>query len=258
VLGTTLLTVVPVAALAGRGMRIGTVAALNLAQISEFSLVIVAVGVAYEHVNEELQTLVLVSMLMAAVLSTYAITYSAPLARWLLRGLARLGADEARAEGAGPDGAARDIVLLGCFREGLALLDRIDEQWPDLRGRVAVLDFNPELREVLEPRGYDWRYADLGNAEALSHLGIGHANLVIASIPDSFLKGTSNLEILRRVAPIAPHARLVMTAETEQQAEELLSAGAHEAVVVSRAAGDCLFDALSRWPGVVAPHARPG
>jgi hypothetical protein len=89
-------------------------------------------------------------------------------------------------------------------------------------------------------------------------MGIGHANLVIASIPDSFLKGTSNLEILQRVAPLAPHARLVMTAETEQQAEELLSAGAHEAVVVSRAAGDRLFDALARWPGVVAPEARRG
>jgi hypothetical protein len=64
--------------------------------------------------------------------------------------------------------------------------------------------------------------------------------------------------MLRRVAPLAPHARLVMTAETEGQCEELLAAGAHEAVVVSRAAGDRLFDVLARWPGARGSPARRG
>jgi len=261
VLVTTVATVVPAAALSGRGLRIGTVAALNLSQISEFSLVIVAVGVSLGHVNETLQALVLTAMLLASVLSTYAITYSARLAAVLLRAAAALGIREPAADdlGAVHGGGTRDIVLLGCFREGLALLERIDGERPDLRGRIAVFDFNPDLGPLLEARGYDWRYADLAHPETLAHLGIGDAALVISAIPDSFLKGTTNLLLLEHVSQLAPRARLVMTAETQRQAEDLLTAGAHETVVLSRAAGDRLFQALARWPGVASrlPSPRP-
>ena len=259
VLVTTVATVVPAAVFSGRGLRIGTVAALNLSQISEFSLVIVAVGVSLGHVNETLQALVLTAMLLAAVLSTYAITYSARLAPALLRVAAALGIREPAADelGAVHGGGTRDIVVLGCFREGLALLERIDGEQPDLRRRIAVFDFNPDLGPALEARGYDWRYADLAHPETLAHLGIGEAALVIATIPDSFLKGTTNLRLLEHVSQLAPRARLVMTAETQRQAEELVTAGAHETVVVSRAAGDRLFEALARWPGVARRLPSP-
>lgn len=68
-----LLTVAVTARLLGMGLRTGLVSATNLSQVSEFSLVILALGKGYGHVGPELQALVLTGMLAASVSSTYLI-----------------------------------------------------------------------------------------------------------------------------------------------------------------------------------------
>src|SRR5918996_2618249 len=67
--------------------RTAGVVAINLAQISEFSLVIVALGVSLGHVSPSLVSLVLYTLLLTAVISTYAIRWNHRLATGLARAL---------------------------------------------------------------------------------------------------------------------------------------------------------------------------
>ncbi len=254
ILVTRIVTVLPATWLLGQGLRTGAAAALNLAQISEFSLVILALGVGFGHVTAELQSAVLPAMLLAAVLSTYLITFNDPLSRLLVGAARRLGARErGGSEGvAAAHDAARDIVLLGCFREGLALLERIEAERPDLKRRILVIDFNPELQERLEASGFAWAYGDLANPETLTHLGLAHARVVISTIPDSFLKGTTNRELMLFAQQIAPAAQFIVTAEDERGAGELHALAAADVVVPAAATADRLVGLLKARVG------RPG
>lgn len=242
VLATRLISVVPAAWVAGTGLRIGLVTALNLAQVSEFALVIVSIGAGYGHVSPQLQSTVLGTMLVASVLSTYVIQYNDRLARALTPLCARLGLTDQTSAPAPVEGKCeRDIVVLGCFREGDSFLEVLAEKAPDLKERVLVVDFNPAVRDRLEARGFTWVYGDLAHPQTLEHLGVDRASVIICSIPDTFLKGTNNRTLLAHLRHLAPHARAVMSADDQAEAIALLERGAAKVMVPARVAGKGLY-----------------
>ncbi|MBI4425694.1 MAG: cation:proton antiporter [Elusimicrobia bacterium] len=247
VFASRLLSVVPPARALGMGLRTGFVTAVNLSQISEFSLVILGLGAGYGHVSPSLQSTVLTAMLLASIVSTYLIQFNDALARLGLRLAAAFGLKDAPRRGeASPAsaGAARDIVVLGYFRESAALLDRIERDDPGLRERILVVDFNPTARGRLEARGFRWVYGDLAHPQTLHHLGIEHARLVFSSVSDTFLKGTTNRRLLGHLKHLAPQARLIMTADDDAEAERLLRTGAQRVVVPSSLAAGRVLELM--------------
>ncbi|HVN84978.1 MAG TPA: cation:proton antiporter [Candidatus Binatia bacterium] len=247
VLVSRLVTLIPLSWVTGTGLRMGILTGLNLAQISEFSLVILALGAGYGHVSSGIQSLVLLSMLLTSVLATYLILYNAQLAGLILTMIERLGLHESghadERHGAPED--RRDIVVLGCFREGEALLDLVAERAPELSRRILVVDYNPLLERKLSPKGFRWVYGDLAHPETLEHLGIEHAATIICPISDTFLKGTTAQRLLRHVKQLAPSAALVMTADDEATAAALQRAGAAYIIRPPRLAADHLFALLA-------------
>lgn len=145
-------------------------------------------------------------------------------------GLGRLfGSEVARVEEHGrPEGhgAVGDVFLLGVSREGLALMQHLDRRAPIWKSRIVAIDFNPEMLDRLGSYGIAWYYGDIANAETLRHAGIERATIVISGISDWFLKGTSNVQLLRQARGLAPAARVMVTADSAGEAEQLYAAGA--------------------------------
>jgi len=81
------------------------------------------------------------------------------------------------------------------------------------------------MRE-LQRRGIKVIYGDIAHADTLHHAGIEEAELVVSSITDDVLRGTSNLRLLRNVRNSAPHARVVLTTDHIPQALKFYEAGA--------------------------------
>lgn len=247
VFATRLLTVAVTARALGMGLRTGLVTAANLSQVSEFSLVILALGAGYGHIGPELQTLVLTAMLAASVSSTYLILFNDRLARAVMTVLRKIGLEELcedlEHKGTHNHGD-RDIVLLGCFRAGEVLVDLIHREAPELKKRILVVDYNPVIRAGLEKRGFHWAYGDLAHPETLRHLHVEGAAVVVCSIPDIFLKGTSNQKLLGQLKQLAPRARWIMTADDAQSADKLRAAGAHDAVTSAELAGARFYELL--------------
>ncbi len=84
------LAVVPVTYLVGNGLYAGAVTALNLAQISEFSLVILTLGAGYHHVSEHLSAVVLTAMILTSLIAPYLIGSNDRIARFLIRPFERM------------------------------------------------------------------------------------------------------------------------------------------------------------------------
>ncbi|MCB1172983.1 MAG: cation:proton antiporter [Leptospiraceae bacterium] len=242
-----LLTIAPVAWLSGLGLRNGLVTALNLSQVSEFSLVIFALGMGYAHISSEVQAFVLTAMLLASLISTYAIRYNDTLARFISRLTALAGVRESSrsseadpAEGAG-HGHGRDIVVLGYYRIGRAFIDKLESYCPALINRTMVVDFNPEFRKRLEDHGFQWEYGDLANPDSLTHIGIQDARLILVTVSDVFLKGTTTRRLLSRLREINPLARHVLVADEPADYQLLKDLGAAHVLIPGQIAGTELF-----------------
>ena len=215
--------------------RTAGVVAINLSQISEFSLVIVALGVGHRHVSADVGSVVLFTLLITSVLSTYGILFNHEIATALGRALKRIGLPQYTGRGATPDSGgpadahahgATDVFFLGVSREGLAFVQHLERQSPDMKKRVVAVDFNPETLASLQADGVTCHYGDISNVETLRHAGIESAHIVVSTISDWFLKGTSNLKLVRVVRGLAPQARIIATADRLGDAEALYAEGA--------------------------------
>jgi len=251
VMVSRLVAMLPIFAALRLDTRTAGVVAVNLSQVSEFSLVIVSLGLALGHVSQTLASLVLYTLLVTAVLSTYAIRWNHRIATALAHGLAATGMPRwlgrrvatPPAETAGGD--PHDIFFLGVSREGLAFLRHLEREHPAMKQRIVALDFNPETLEQLQADGVECHYGDVSNPETLRHAGIEHAQVVVSSISDWFLQGTDNLRLLRQVRRLVPHARTIVTADGLKAAERLYAEGANYVLITPMLAAAHLYGLLA-------------
>ena len=251
VVASRFLAIFPIFALLRLDARTAAVVAINLAQISEFSLVIVTLGAGLGHVSAAVSSLVLYALLLTAVLSTYGILFNHALASAVTRAFAAVGLPRwarARAAAGGDDdghgGEGRDLYLLGVSREGLAFLQHLEREHPAMKERIVAIDFNPETLERLQADGVESHYGDLSNAETLRHAGLARAAVIVSGISDWFLKGTDNLRLLREVRALAPAARVVVTADTLDRARQLYGEGADYVLIPPALAAEHLYALL--------------
>jgi Kef-type K+ transport system membrane component KefB len=235
----------------GSGTRVSAIPAINLSQISEFSLVICTLGVGLGHVDQRVLSVVVLTLVITAVGSTYAILYNYEIYRAVNPLLVRMGLKDVVVSEAPKHGAGRPIVFLGFFRAASSLLHELVAADPAHRDRITVVDFNPEVKRELDRRGIAAIYGDISHPDTLDHAHIHDAEVLVCTIPDSVLKGTTNAQLLQTAKAIAPHARTIMTADTIDAARDLYARGASfvyiprimgtrelAQVVVAAAAGD--------------------
>ena len=78
---------------------------------------------------------------------------------------------------------------------------------------------------TLTDRGMHVVYGDISNVDTLVHAGVGKAELIILSIPDSLLKGADNEKLVRHVRSLNPTAKIVATAEILSEVNDLYRPG---------------------------------
>lgn len=252
------LTVIPLLKLLRVDTRTSAVVAINLSQVSEFSLVIIAIGADLGHVSANAEALVLYTLLLASVVSTYAIAYNhvvasglARLAAWTgLSGWQRPATTDGAAPAAKAERPSHQIFLLGVAREGIAFLEQLDRESPELKQYIVAVDFNPDTLERLTARGFESHYGDISNAETLRHAGLERATVVVSSISDWMLKGTSNSRVLREVRLLAPAAQVIVAADSAAGAAQLYAEGADYVLLAPVLAAEHLHEILS--PGTTA------
>ena len=223
------LVIFPILRALRQGHRASLLPAINLAQMSEFAMVIAAIGLGYQHIDQKTVSLLIFVFAFTSVASTYMIGYSHPLQErlsgWLVRaGVKDLdeGAPAAPSQGAVP----KDVVLLGFFTEASALVHEYEMAHHPMLERLLVIDFNPDVHAELKRRGIACKYGDVASMQTLHHAEVHDAKLVVSTIPDTILKGTSNLRLLQQARRLCPHASVVVTANRAAAALELYDAGA--------------------------------
>lgn len=228
VIASRVLTVFPPLHAMRLGHRVSVLPTVNLCQISELSLVLLALGKVAGDVSDQTISVVAYGFAFLAVMSTYAIGRNDALLRALSPSLTRIGLrDLPPTHTAEPMRShRRRIFVLGFYQTASSLFDDLVREKPQLLRDLCVVDFNPDAIKRLRERGVDVIYGDISRRETLLHAGLEAAEVVVCSLPDSLLRGTSNLRLVRELRELNAHAQIIVHAERLSVIEQLYAAGA--------------------------------
>lgn len=168
----------------GYRRRTGFLAGLTVAQISEFSLILGALGVSLGHINAETMGLITLVGLLTISASTYMILYSHPLYEMLapwLRIFERRRAHRELGENFTGDDAVAQLILFGMGSYGTGIARAIRA-----RGvRVMSFDTNPELVRSASSTVNPMVYGNAEDPEFIASLPLAHCQWVVSTVRES-------------------------------------------------------------------------
>jgi len=193
-------------------------AGLTVAQISEFSLILGALGLRLGHLSQEVLSLITLVGLITISGSTYLILYSETIYPKVSRYLSWLELIKTNVKSKGKNPDDFESVIFGFdrvghyFAQSLQLLDH----------SFLVVDFNPASAEKLENTGYQYRLGDASDPEFLEDLPIVKPKIIISTVPEL----ATNILIVHAMRAKNKKAVIIPIAQTHQDASELYEAGA--------------------------------
>lgn len=203
----------------GYTKRTSFLSGLTVAQISEFSLIVISMGVVVGHVSVEILSLVTAVALLTFTGSTYMIMYSDKLYSFLSPFLSifeRKGKKIDEQKNTFKN--SHEIILFGYNRIGYDILHSLKK----LKKRFLIIDYNPEVIADLSQQGYDCRYGDADDFELLQELNFKKVNMVISTIPSA----ATNLLLINAVKEDNPKAIISVVSHQIDEAQQLYEAGA--------------------------------
>lgn len=210
------LVVMAIMGLMGYTKKTGFYAGLTVAQISEFSLLLIMMGVQAGKIPEDLLALsTLVGMITIAgstILILNADTLYLRLAPWLsFFERTHPKREQARKMNV-------EAILFGCHRVGQDILHSIRKTTK----RVLVVDFDPKVIEGLAAKKIPCRYGDAEDNEFLDEIGFKEAGLIVSTLPEI----GANLLVLAKAKKEQPEASVILTAQSVPDANLLYQEGA--------------------------------
>ncbi len=217
--GNPLIVIVLMGSL-GYTRRNGFLAGLTVAQISEFSLILVAMGVSVGHLDKQILSIVTVIGLITITGSSYMIIYANkiyPLFSGFLKIFERSGVkvdDQKNFKN-----NSFDVILFGYNRIGFDIFNSFKK----IQKKCLVVDYNPDTITELSKAGIDCVYGDAGDIEFLDELLLSKARMVISTIPDS----DTNMLLIEKVRlKYADDVIIIVVSHQIDSALELYKVGA--------------------------------
>lgn len=202
----------------GYRKRTGLLSGLTLAQISEFSLILMGLVVALGQADRATAGLVTLVGLITIALSTYMILYSGPIYRLVSPMLSiferKVPTREVEATSADTLHASRtDALIFGLGNYGGNLVRGLVN-----RGQHVIgVDFDPQQLTYWREQKVPVLYGDAGDPELLDHLPIRRARWVIIAMPDRAVAAT----LVRLLRHAGFPGKIAVTVRTEADYDHL-------------------------------------
>lgn len=230
---TRFIIIYPLLSLSGSGRRTSFITSLNLSQISEFSLVIGALGVTYGHIEVKLLSTIIYAMALTSVLSTYFIKGNHAVYQVFDNLVSKMGFPQKLCTSNEAEEPKKrfPVVVLGYHRGAAAMIKEIEQTSKDLLSSILVIDFNLEVLKEINSKGMHGVFGDISSLDTLEHTHLEDAQVIVSTIPDMLLKGTNNVNLVQKCRSLNPNAIIVATADSPRSVEQLKVAGANEVIL---------------------------
>jgi len=212
----------------GYKKRTNFLAGVSIAQISEFSLILILLGFTLGHLEQEIMSLMVLIAIITIGASSYSIYYSHPIFNRLSKFLGIFEGKNKEKKGEAKE--SYDIILFGYHRIGYKILNALKE----MKISFAVVDYNPKVVLSLGRRGINCIYGDASDKEFLDEIELNKVKIIISTIPDEY----SNLIIKERLKESNSEAVFIATAEQPRSAIDLYKQGIDYVIVPHHLGGD--------------------
>ena len=192
----------------------------SLAQISEFSLIIVAQGMILGHISREIFSLTVLLAVITITLTSYLIKFDIPIylrIKDYLNIFDKINMHKGQELEYLPR-KSHEVILVGYNRVGFSIVKTLKK----LNKKMLVIDFNPETISRLIKEKIPCMYGDIGDLEIIERLNFKKAKLIISTIPTK----RDNLLLIRKAREINKSIVIFVTADQVNEALSLYDAGA--------------------------------
>lgn len=205
----------------GYTRKTGFKAGLAVAQISEFSLIFMLLGLRNGQVPQSAVSLVTIIGIITIALSSYMIIYSDSLYRRLERYL-RIFERRKILEKA-EISHDYEAVLFG-YKKGGSEFVRVLKS---ITKKFMVIDYDPDTTDELARKNIPHLYGDITDLELLEEIDFSRVRLVVSLVSDH----QTNLFVLHHLGQVNPAAVVICHADTMTEAAELYGLGASYVVL---------------------------
>lgn len=196
---------------------------VTVSQISEFSLILMAVGARLGHFSAEFVSVVTAIGVVTIGLSTYLFANAERLYRLLSPALRIFQRKNVQEEDSLRTPLSGHVILVGVHRIGKKILDSLLK----LKVQVVVVDFDPKVVKTLRRKGIHVLYGDLSDSELLERLNIREARMIITTVPDT----NDNLRLLQNLKRMDVKVPTYLTGFSPVEALELYENGATYVII---------------------------
>jgi Kef-type K+ transport system membrane component KefB/Trk K+ transport system NAD-binding subunit len=196
--------------------KTGFLAGLTVAQISEFSLIVIALGVKIGHLSGEILSLMTMIGLFTIAGCTYMILYSNKLYHLLAKHLKFFEKKSIRERKLKTREV--DAILFGYNRIGFSILTSLKR----IKKKYLVVDYNPEVIADLAKLGVPSLYGDVDDEDLLERLSLDKIDIAVSTIPDF----ETNALLIEKIRKVNKRVIIIVRAHSIEDALDLYKKGA--------------------------------
>lgn len=212
--------------------------AVNLSNISEFSLILMVLGLQKHVTSQSGLTVIAFTAVLSILISSLMIENSSKIYKVVKRFVSFFERKNGRhlLEAAKGEFMKGHVVIIGGHRVGGELVKLLKrEKVPQI-----VLDFDPHQVQFLLNSHVPVVYGDMGDPEVLDALDLQDAKMIISTAPNT----EDNSLLLEEVRTRKINIPVIVRAETIEEAEKLYKAGADYVIIPEVLAGDFLVEKI--------------
>jgi len=209
------LIVIILMAILGYNRRTNFLAGLTVAQISEFSLILIMLGIRLGHLNQSIITFVTLIALITIAVSSYFFMHADKLYPHLSKLLSLF---EKKKPKKSRSGKAYQIYLFGYNRIGYDIVNSFNI----LNHPFLIIDFDPAVIKDLQTQKIPCLFGDADDSEFLDDLSLKTAKLVVSTIPDF----ETNMFLIEKVRDVNKKAIVLVVSYYIDDAKRLYVQGA--------------------------------
>lgn len=167
--------------LVGYKKRTSFMAGLTVAQISEFSLILITLGLSLGHISGQTVSLITLVGIITISGSTYLFLYADKIYNLLKKSLDFLEFRKNVQEKTNAQSVHYDTIIFGYGRVGYEFV-RVAQK---IGGTYLVVDYNPDAIERMKKDNVSYAFGDAEDVDFLEEINLSGAHRVISTIPHS-------------------------------------------------------------------------
>lgn len=221
----------------GYRKRVSFLAGLTVAQISEFSLILAAIGLENGHIDQETLGLITLVGLITIALSTYMILYSGPIFKRISPLLSIFEKKHPTRKEESPEEEEIDYIVIGSGRLGTNLIRNILEK----KQNVLVVDFDPDVVTKWQNEGVRAEYGDADDPELPAMLPLKNTRQIISTATNA----DTNQRLLKFLHENKYEGKITIVAHSDEEAKIFKEEGAHNILRPFKDAAAVIIENLS-------------